>query len=96
MSEREMIEAAVARHGFTVKSWDPSHENGLTAMLGHFIVTEGDEDHGLYDGDTGTLDACVVGAAEYGNQRVSFSFVPEGCDSGADVDDLSAVEELTS
>lgn len=92
MTEREMIEDACKRQDFTIQEWDEEHENGLTAKLGRYtVVTPDYEDDGLYEGDEGELTACVVGAEQYHNQRVSFSFIPDGCDAGPDVRDLLAL-----
>jgi hypothetical protein len=93
MTDKERIEQAVEQAGFSVKSWNPDHENGLTANIGKFTVMSNDEeDYGLYEGDEGTLYACVVGAEQYGNQRVSFSFITEGYDDGNEVHDLSVLD----
>lgn len=95
MDEKSMIERAVTRHGLTPDEWDEESENGLTARFnGEWIVLEEDEDRGLYDGDTGKLSACVVGAEEYGNQRVIFTFTPDSYepDSGNEVVPFEDVE----
>jgi hypothetical protein len=94
MTEQDMIARYAESHGFTVRGWRDDEENGLTAELGRFRVIEDDEDRGLYVDDEGRLEACVVGAAEYGNQRVALSFTPDGYDSGNDVYDASVLEEL--
>lgn len=95
MDNKEMIEARCQREGLTIQAWDEEHENGLTAKLGRYtVVTPDYEDDGLYEGDEGELEACVVGAVQYGNQRVSFSFIPDGCDGGPEVRSLYAVESL--
>lgn len=95
MDERAMIERALARHGLNPDSWDEEAENGLTARFDNdWIVMEESEERGLYDGDTGKLSVCVVGAEEHGNQRVSFSFTPEGQDpdSGSEVEPFEDIE----
>jgi len=95
VTEREMIERACKEHGLTIQGWDEEHENGLTAKLGQYMVTTPDyEEDGLYEGDEGELTACVVGAAKYHNQRVSFSFIGEGMDSGNEVSDLFALDPV--
>lgn len=93
MTDREMIEQALAHNGFTVERWDEENENGLTAVVaGTFTVIEEDEDRGLYDGDSGKLEVCVVGSAENRNQRVYFGFVPDGYDEANEVVDLTALD----
>lgn len=93
MTDRELIEARCSREGLTIQGWDEESENGLTAKLGRYtVVSPGHEDDGLYEGDDGELTACVVGAAQYNNQRVNFSFTAEGYDEGNDVRDLLVLE----
>lgn len=91
--EKDMISRAVERHGYSVQEWREG-EDGLEGVLGQFRVIEEDEDTGLYDGDEGDLIASVVGAAEYGNQRVSFALLMEDYDMANEVRDLTAVEPV--
>ena len=79
--EKEMILEDTTARGFTVESWLDHPDNGTTAMfVGRFVAIEDDEDEGIYSGDEGELSACVVGAAQYGNERVSYSLKLEGRD----------------
>ena len=94
MTDRERIEEALAREGFTAQEWIEHPDNGLTAVVGRFVVQTDDEDAGLYGGDEGKLDACVVGAEQYANQRVSWTFTAEGYDEGNEVTDLSVLEPV--
>ena len=95
MTDREMIEAYAKQHELTITGWDEEHENGLTALFGQYkVVTPDYEDDGLYEGDEGVLSACVVGAAQFRNQRVSLSFTPEGYDIGNEVSDLYALDRI--
>lgn len=92
MTDRERIEQRVEREGLSVRAWTVT-DDGDTARLGRFTVaTDEAEDEGLYYGDAGELSACVVGAAEYRNQRVSFTFTPDGFDVGLEIEDLAALE----
>lgn len=96
MNNKEMIEARCKQEGLTINSWDEEHENGLTAKLGRFVVTtDDDEDYGLYSGDEGELEACVVGSEQYNNRRISFSFVPDGLDGGTEVHYLYVLDPIT-
>lgn len=91
-----MIEQRCEREGLAIKSWETT-DDGETAVLGRFVVATGEyDDDGLYEGDEGVLTACVVGAEQYGNQRVLFSFTADGYDGGNDVRDLSALEPADS
>jgi hypothetical protein len=95
VTDRELIEAAVWREGYTVERWDEEHENGLTAFVkGRFRVVEGNDDVGLYEGDEGTLNACVVGSEQYRNRRVAWGLLVDEYDSNTDVDDLTVLEQL--
>lgn len=95
MTDKEMIEARAEQDGLAIRGWDEAHENGLTAKLGTYRVTTDDyEDDGLYSGDEGELTACIVGAEQYGNRRVSFSFTMEGYDEGNEVRDLYALDRV--
>ena len=86
MEDRERITLALVREGITAKDWKDTEEDGLVAVLGRFrVTTDDEEDRGFYDGDEGELTACVVGAAQYGNQRVTFSFTGDGFDVGLEV-----------
>lgn len=94
MNNREMIEARCEQQGLRILSWSDT-EDGETALLGKFVVTtDEEEDYGLYVDDEGILTACVVGAEQYGNRRVCFSFITEGRDCGEEVHDLSALDRI--
>lgn len=94
MTDREMIEARCKQEGLTIQTWRDT-EDGETALLGRFAVTSNDyEDDGLYESDKGEVSACVVGAEQYNNRRVSFSFTPEGYDSGNEVRDLFVLDPI--
>lgn len=95
MTGRELIERAVQREGFKIASWDEEHENGLTAIMdGKFVITDdaADDDKGLYAGDEGTLMACVVGAAKYSNEHVSWSLLTDGYDTNVDIPEPSTLD----
>lgn len=93
MTDKERIEQACQEQGFSIQSWDEKDDDGITARLGPFnVLNNEDEDYGLFEGDEGVLSACVVGAAEYGNQRVAFIFIAEGCDEGNEVHSLDVLE----
>ncbi len=93
MTNREMIEACCQQEGYSIKSWIDDEDDGETAVLGRFEVNTADYDNdGLYNGDAGELRACVVGAEQYGNRRVCFSFKPDESDGGVEVRDLFALD----
>ena len=95
MTDREMIEAALASNGFPVDSWDETGDDGLTAKIaGTFTATEDDERAGIYEGDEGTLYAICVGSDAHGNRRVMVWFVQKdyGYEAGNEVRDLSMLE----
>lgn len=94
MTPRERIERRLNEEGFTAQDWKDT-DDGITAVLGSFIVIEDDEDEGLYSGDEGELTACVVGAPEYGNERVAFAFKVEGFSEGVEVRDLQTIEPVS-
>lgn len=95
MTDKEMIEERLQSEGLTAQSWVEDTENGLTAKLGRYqVVNDDEEDYGLYAGDEGELSACVVGSAQYGNQRVSFSFTLDDNDEGSEVHSLSVLEPI--
>lgn len=92
--ERVMLDQALANM-FTVERWAEDGEDGLTAHInGTFTVLDDDDEAGLCSGDSGKLSACVVGTAEYGNQRVMFWFVNADYDygDGNEVRDLSTLD----
>src|SRR4051812_30868100 len=93
--DRDMIQEHAESRGLTVREWTTTLD-GETAILGRFRVIEEDEDNGLFQDDEGPLTAIVVGAREYGTERVSYGLTPDGCDSPNDVRDLDAVEEIYS
>lgn len=83
---RSIIESALKREGFVAREWrtDPE-EDRIEAVLGRFVVTEDDEEHGIYGGDEGEVAAIVVGAQEYSNERVHFGFKADGTDCPTEV-----------
>lgn len=97
MEDKQMIEDRLSKLGLVPDQWDPESENGLTARFDNdWVVVEEDESRGLYDGDVGKLSACVVGAPEHNNVRVSITFTPEGNDpdSGEEVVPFDDVEPV--
>lgn len=98
MDERikKMIEDEVSREGLSVRSWREDPLDGLTAVLGqHEVTGDEEEDKGLlYVGNRGTLEACVVGAQQYGNERVMFGLVVEGTNGPEEVYDLSSLSPV--
>lgn len=95
MEDKDLIAAAIDRQlGRPVAEWRDDPENGITAVIGRYTVTEDDDEHGLYSGDEGELTACRVGAPEYGNVRVAFSFTTDGLDGGNDVPDPSILDPV--
>lgn len=95
MDEKALIEAAAARHGITILGWDQG-EDGLEAQLGRYVVLNNDyEEDGLYENDEGDLTACVVGAEEHHNQRVSFALRLPDYDSSNEVKDLDVLDPVT-
>jgi hypothetical protein len=91
-SDREMIEGALRVFGYSAREWRDGEE-GIEAVLGRFRVLADDEREGVFEGDEGTLTACVVGSAYYGNRRVMFGFTPDGND-GADEVDLDNMDPV--
>jgi hypothetical protein len=92
---RAMIEAACKQHGYTIQAWQDDPEEGRErAILGTAHVYEDDDEKGLYAEDDGQLSALVVGAAQYGNERVMFTLMPEGFDVGEEVqpDDVEVTD----
>lgn len=88
---REMIEARLAEEGWTAREWREG-EDGLEAVVGRFVVIEGDNDTPPYIDTEGELTACVVGSPERHNERVHFSFTEDGMDAGDEVSDLTTLE----
>lgn len=78
-----MIERRCASFGFTIQGWytDPDDDR-IAADLGQAQVIEDDENTGMYVGDQGKLTASVVGAEQYGNERVSFMFTNNDFEPG--------------
>lgn len=93
MTNKEMIEKRCGMEGLSIQGWTTT-DDGETAKLGRFLVTEGRENDGLFKDDEGELVACVVGSEKYSNQRVAFSFTPDDYDEGSDVPDLSVLEPI--
>lgn len=95
MTDREMIEDYAEYTMLSIESWDEENENGLTALLSdRWVVVHDDEDRGLYEGDEGVLTLCVVGAEQYGNRRVSLSFVADDMDCGVEIVDLDVLDSI--
>lgn len=92
MNDRERIEQALELRGLTAQAWDEEGEDGLTAIVGHYTCIEDDERSCSFAGDEGIVTACVVGAAQYGNQRVCFSFQADGNDGGMEVGSLDSFD----
>lgn len=88
-----MIEKKLETVGYHAEAWKDT-DDGPTAVLGRFKVIEENEDQGLYMDDEGEVTACVVGAPQYGNERVHFTFTPEGYDSGTEAD-LFSLDPIT-
>lgn len=88
------IEAGLSENGFgyEVQEWREG-EDGPEAVLGRFRVLADNEDEGVFEGDTGTLVVCLVGAPEYGNEGLSYGLYLEGRDGPveASLHDLEAV-----
>lgn len=58
-------------------------------------IVEEDEDRGFFEGDTGTLYISMVGAPEYGNERVCVSFWDYNFEEpGAEIVDFDAIEPI--
>lgn len=94
MTNREMIEKRVEQKGYAIQEWRET-EDGDTAILGRYVVvSEDEEDYGIYLNDEGELAAVVVGSDEYRNRRVQFHFTADGFDSPNEVHDLSALERV--
>lgn len=96
MDNKTRITEAAEAQGFTVSEFYEHPDNGLTGKVGQFeVVNDEYEDDGLYLGDLGELEASVVGAAQYRNERVSFTFIAEGNDAGSEVRDFSCLDPVT-
>lgn len=87
MEPRERIEQACQAQGLTIQGWHDDPDQGPTAELGRWEVNNEDEAAGLFEGTAGKLEACVVGAAQYHNERVHFGFVEDGTDGAVEVSD---------
>lgn len=95
MTAKEMIEERCKKEGLTITGWSMT-DDGESANLGRWAVTSNeDEDYCLYEGDEGELSACVVGAEQYHNRRVCFSFIAEGMDEGNEVHSLSMLDPVS-
>lgn len=93
---RTMIAAACQRMGLTIDGWVfDEDEKRITARLGRWSAMEDDEDEGVFADDEGDLNAVVVGKKEYGNERVSFGFMPDGMDAWIDINpsDLEPIQQ---
>lgn len=85
---RARIEQDLGKHGFIADSFRTDPDDGITAVLNHrWRVLEDDDNLGLCANDEGKLEACLVGAEEYGNLHVIYTFTPDGFDSGCEVTD---------
>lgn len=95
MEDKQRIEEKCARIGLTVKEWRDDPNDGITAVLGRFECnTDEFEDDGIYSGTVGVVEASVVGAAQYHNQRVWFGYKEDGTDSGQEIDGQAVVDCL--
>lgn len=93
MTDRERIEEACNTQMLGIAGWDEDNDDGITAKLGRWVVVTPEyDDDGQYEGDVGELTACKVGAEKYGNERVVFSFTPDGTDGGIVIVDFSALD----
>lgn len=76
---KAMIDEVASKHGMKIQGdeWfiNEAEANRIAARLGKWHVPEDNESMGLFAGDEGQLTAVVVGGIEYGNERVSFSFL---------------------
>lgn len=75
-----------------VETWRDGEDGREAVLKGRWEVFLEDVERGLYEGDEGICVASVVGAPEHGNERVSITFIPEGNDTGPEVepnDDLT-------
>lgn len=86
---RELIERTIASYGYPAKEWGIDDDGDVRADLGRFRVIANDDDHGLFEGDEGVVFAGVVGAQEYHNESVAFSFQGDDFDSGLPLRDLA-------
>lgn len=77
-------------------TWDDT-EDGLVATLGRWRVITEDDERGLWDGDEGLVTAQIVGAAQYGNMRVCFTFTSDDLDpmSGPEIVPFDDVEQIS-
>jgi hypothetical protein len=90
---RTDIERAAASNGFKVAEWRDTDDGDTAVMEGSFVVVNDEyEDDGLYSGDEGELSACIVGAPQFFNERISWTFITEGYDEGNEVRDLTVLE----
>lgn len=70
-------------------------EDVREAILKHtWEVVEDDENAGLFEGDEGEVRASVVGAPEYGNERVTFSLHTEDHTDGVECRPLDNVQPV--
>lgn len=92
---RQMIERQLESHGLGHSGWRMDEaDHREQALLGRWTVMEDYDDLGLCADDEGDLVATVVGATEYGNERVIYSFTADGCDSGSEVRPYEEVEPV--
>lgn len=82
MDYKEMIEKAVVAEGHSVVSWekDEDQPDRPAANLGRFTALDDDDETGIYSGTEGVVKASVVGAPEYGNERVAFYYYDDEMD----------------
>lgn len=95
--QRRLIERALTTWGLNAESWENDPDNGdrLKATIGDAEVHTDDEDHGLFEGDSGKMTASVVGGLEYGNLRVAFYFEDSVREGGEEITPDGSVVELT-
>lgn len=78
---KEMIEERLKSDGLTADEWRVGDSNRPEAVFKNTWEAIEDLDHGMVsEGEEGTLHAGVVGAPEYGNERVVYQFTAEGSD----------------
>lgn len=89
---RDMIEKRLDDEGYIAESWREG-DDGLEAVVGRFEATSDTGTMGsIFAGERGELTACVVGAQQYNNEHVMFSFTADDTEGGDEITDLSVLE----